>query len=104
MIRHFDVIANPFAATSKSTPFLLNITGDHLIGYATVLFAPLIIPSAAGPPSRFRPHFDICNQRVVLNVLEIAPLPRKRIGHVLANLEGEKFAILLAIDILLGSP
>jgi hypothetical protein len=44
----FDVIANPFAATSRSTPFLLNITGDHLIGYAAVLFAPLIVPSAAG--------------------------------------------------------
>lgn len=95
MSLQFKAFANPYPSTEGS-PYLVVLQNDLLDEYRSVLVAPLQPASTSAKSSRLRPRFDIAGVALVLNVLEMAPMPRAHLGPAVADLD--RFRIIDAYD------
>ncbi len=98
----FSVHRNANAATREAVPFLLDVQADLLSGLATRVVVPLYA-SAALKRALIRdlmPVFRVTGRAVVMATPELAGVPRKALGPVVADLGTERAAILAALDLL----
>lgn len=97
----FSVHVNPNAATSQSTPYLLNVQSDVLDGLSTRVVVPLIRESLINKPATyFNPRFEIAGERVVMSTAELAGILLRDLGTEITNLGGQRSEIIAALDFL----
>jgi toxin CcdB len=94
----FDVYANPVGRG-----YLLDVQADILDDLKTRLVVPLM-PAAKGPPAlkRLHPEFEIDGQRTIMATHLMAAVPLDELRDLVGSLAPERYAIIGAIDFLLG--
>jgi toxin CcdB len=98
----FSVHRNANPATREAVPFLLDVQADLLAGLAT----RVVVPLYAGPVLKraavktLMPVFKVAGRSVVMATPELAGVPRKALGPVVADLSGQGAVILAALDLL----
>ena len=92
----FKVFANPYPKSAEGSPYLVVLQSDVLSHYHSVVVAPLQPLSSTASASVFRPQFEIVGQNYVLNILEIAPMPRRDLGRPIIELD--RFRVISAYD------
>ena len=97
----FDVYRNPNPATRARIPFLLDVQAGLLDSLATRIVVPLCKPEALGgkPAERLNPQFNIEGRKLIMLTPELAGVSRKALGERVANLAGEREAIIAALDL-----
>ena len=98
LIRQFDVFRNP-AATRSLFPFVVVLQSDAIHQTRSVVVAPMI-PESSVSESRLTPTFEIEGRNWTLIVSDIAALPRSRLTQHVASLDGERYRIKAALDLL----
>lgn len=99
----FTVFANGDERTRATVPYLLDVQSDLVAKAATCVVVPLISPVRAGRPAeRLMPTFDIAGEPWVMDTLQLAGVPRKVLGGVVADLSHERTRILAALDMLVS--
>ncbi len=98
----FDVHAN-MGPNREAIPFVVVIQSALYDDYRRRVVVPLVRKSAVEPPgrARFNPGFRIKGLTVVLHPLEIASVPRDRLGEPVASLASDGQRIVDALDELL---
>jgi len=98
----FDVHINPNSATSRSTPYLLDVQADVLKGLKTRVVIPSVTVSAMGRAAKhLNPQFEIEGTAVVMSTAELAGVPLQALGEVVTSLKPHREKILAAVDFLL---
>jgi len=84
-------------------PFLVVVQSNRFSTSGRRVVVPLLAAEDFGQAdSNFGPHFLIENQRVVLDPLQIANLPRDQLGPPVMSLASEHARIINAIDAMLS--
>ncbi len=97
----FTVYRNADTASMKVVPYLLDVQSDFINGLATCVVVPLIAPARASVAAeRLMPEFEVEGAWWVMDTAMLAAIPRKKLGRPVADLSGERFAILAALDFL----
>ena len=99
----FDVYRNPNAATRARIPYLLDVQSDLLDPLATRIVVPLCKPEVLSgkPAERLNPAFAVEGRKLLMLTPELAGVSRKALGERVANLAGERGAIIAALDLAL---
>lgn len=99
----FDVYRNPNPASRTRIPYLLDVQSELLDSIATRVVVPLCKPEVLSGKAaeRLNPAFQIEGRKVYLLTPELAGVPRKILGEPLANLAGERRAVIEALDLLI---
>jgi toxin CcdB len=102
-MEQFDVYRNPNAASRARIPYLLDVQSDLLGPFATRIVVPLCKPEVLSgkPAERLNPAFEIEGRKLLMLTPELAGVPRKALGEVVANLASERAAIVAALDLAL---
>ena len=97
----FDVYRNPNAASRARIPYLLDVQSSLLDSLATRIVVPLCKPDVLSgkPAERLNPAFEIEGRKFLMLTPELAGVPRKALGEPVANLSGERAAIIAALDL-----
>jgi toxin CcdB len=97
----FDVYRNANPAARARIPLLLDVQADLLRSLATRIVVPLCGPQVLGgkPAERLNPEFEVGGRKLVMLTPELAGIPRKALGERVANLAGERGAIIAALDL-----
>lgn len=98
----FSVHRNANPATRDAVPFLLDVQADLLEGLATRVVVPLYASGALrrAPVRELMPVFRVAGRAVVMATPELAGVPRKALGPMVADLGANRAAILAALDLL----
>ena len=99
MIRQFDVVPNPITAIRKERPYLVCVQDRHLDRLSTRLMAPLATKQVIREASRLNPEFHVQGRRLFLLSYDLSALPLRALGRAVANLEGERYRIVSALDL-----
>lgn len=99
----FDVYRNPNAASRARNPYLLDVQSDLLGPLSTRIVVPLCKPDVLSgkPAERLNPAFEIEGRKLLMLTPELAGVPKKALGEVVANLASERTAIVAALDLAL---
>ncbi len=100
MSRQFRAFRNPYASSQRSSPYLVVLQSDLLDETRGLLVAPLQLPAAIALPSRLHPRFVVEGRELILNVLEMAPMPRRDLGEPVAELD--RYLVIQAYDALIS--
>lgn len=96
----FDVHRNPNTASAATIPFLLNVQSDLLNGLTTRVVVPLARPSTLDKPAHFlSPVLEIEGEKLVMLTPEMAGIPVKRLGQVVAAVADRRADIIRALDV-----
>lgn len=97
----FDVHQNPNSLSAKNVPFLLDVQSNLLSSLATRVVVPLVRLEAIDhkPAQSLSPVFAIEGEKFVMLTPEIAGIPLRRLGQVLASLSERRADIVRALDI-----
>ncbi len=97
----FDVYRNLNRRTQDDIPYLLDLQHSLLDALATRLVVPLVRADVFGKPARIlNPAFRIEGKRVIMSTAELAGIPAKSLGKLIASLTADRTTILTAIDVL----
>jgi hypothetical protein len=69
---------------------------------ATVIVAPLYLPSELDVVERLRPTATVSGRRYVVAVDRLASIPKRQLGTAKDNLEPLRYELTKAIDLLLS--
>ena len=99
-MKQFDVCwATGSGADAKR---LVVILQHHDIGaLATVVVAPLYLPSELDVLERLRPTATVSGRRYIVAVDRLASIPKRQLGAAKDNLEPLRYELTKAIDLLL---
>lgn len=100
MSLQFKVFRNPYSGSQRAAPFLVVLQSDLLDETRGVLAAPLQLPKAIAKASTLHPRFVIEGKECVLNVLELAPMPRLDLGPPVGELD--RYLVIQAYDALIS--
>jgi toxin CcdB len=97
----FDVHRNGNAKQAKRIPFVIDVQSDLLEHLATRVVVPLGDPKLLDekPAKILNPVFQVAGRRVVLLTQELAGIPTKALGPVLATLADRRSDIVAALDL-----
>lgn len=100
----FDVYRNPIAASARDIPYLIDVQAGLLDGLATRVFVPLVRPEAISgkPAGILNPMLAVEGKTFILLTQELAGIPLKSFKRPIANLAGEREAILRAVDFVIS--
>jgi toxin CcdB len=97
-----DVHRNP-GRNRRTVPFVVVVQSNRFRASARRVVVPLVAADALGQAdSDITPHFLIEGQRVVLDPLQIASLPRDLLGPPVMSLVNEEARVINAMDALLS--
>jgi hypothetical protein len=97
----FDVLRSPVRGRPDA-PFVVIIQSAWFDNTPDRLVAPMLMAEAARDlnPPRHMPRFRVAEQWVMVDTLQIRPVPRQRLGPVITSLADDNSAveIITAID------
>ena len=98
----FDVYRNANPDTRVRIPYLLEVQSDLLDLLVTRVVVPLCKPALLKGrlAERLNPTFDVDGRPVAMLTPELAGVPVKALGERIANLAGQRAAIIAALDLL----
>jgi toxin CcdB len=99
----FTVHRNTHPASKAAIPYLLNVQSDLIEDLGTRVAVPLY-PASAMKGKALRtltPTFEIDGKRYVMMTPQLAGIPRKLLGAVVANLTSKRDEIIAALDLLI---
>lgn len=99
----FDLYRNTNPATRARVPYLLDVQSDLLDPLATRVVVPLCKPEVlkGKPAEGLNPVFEVEGRRMIMLTPELAGVSRKILGEPIANLSGQRSAIIAALDLLI---
>jgi toxin CcdB len=99
-VRQFDIVENLSVQTRSRYPFVVVLQHDRISGLSTLVVAPMIRVSALPQLDRLHPSvtLDLQSYRVVVE--ELAAVHRRTLGRIVGSLEGERYSIIAALDLL----
>lgn len=98
----FDIHRNLNPATRKVFPYLLNVQSDLLDVLATRTVIPLIRKMELERPIKgLTPQFRIQGKELLMDTPEIAGVPKKILGDVVASAANRRSEIIAALDLLI---
>lgn len=100
----FAVYLNTNPATRADVPYLLDVQIDLLDGLGTRVVVPLYSERAMGGRAvgSLMPRFEVEGVSVVMVTPEMAGVPRRALGRQVADLAGQRFEIIAALDLLIS--
>lgn len=103
-MRFLDICRNPHNAPDGDTPYLLVIQGNYIEVRSTRVVVPLMDVEAISPVIQggLMPEFSVEGRRVVMVTPELAGIPIRDIGAVVASAENRHHDVRRAVDILTG--
>ncbi len=103
-MRQFTVYENGNPASRKLYPYLLNVQSDLIEETETRVAIPLYRVGRGRNPamSSLSPVLDVAGHKYVLMTPLIAGIDLSRLGKPVADLSGERAAILAALDLLIS--
>ena len=99
-MQQFDIVENLNPQTRSRYPFLVVLQHDRIHGLATLVVAPLTPVSALPALDRLHPKATVGRQSYRVVVEELAAVRSRTLGQTVGSLEGERYAIIAAIDLL----
>lgn len=105
-MRQFTVYENGNPASRKLYPYLINVQSDLIEETETRVAIPLY-PAGRGRDrdpamSSLSPVLDVAGHKYVLMTPLIAGVGLERLGKPVADLSGERAAIMAALDLLIS--
>lgn len=100
MPRQFDIVENHNISSRARYPFLVVLQHDRVASIGTVVVAPLIISNAALAGSRLHPRVDISSGQYIVLVEELAAVRPQALGRVVGSIEGNRYNLVAALDLL----
>ena len=97
--KQLDVFANPDPEFSETHPYFIVLQHDALAHLTTRVVAPLITPKAIPFFERVMPEVNVGGARYVVDVTNIGVIPARLLQDRVANLEGRRYDIVRAIDL-----
>jgi len=94
----FDVFANPDPESARLHPYVLVLQHSALSAFTTRLVAPLISATATPSFGRLMPEVSVEGSRYIVDVTNIGVMPAHVLQERVANLEGQRYDIVQAID------
>lgn len=98
MSRQFDV-HRMVGARDGGPSFLVNLQADFLASYGIVMVAPVWTPSVPRPRELSVP-IEIGGNDFFVSILEMAPVRRRQLGPIVANIDQARDRLIRAIDLL----
>lgn len=98
-LRQFDVYANPNPETSTEHPYLVVLQSDAVSVIDTRVVAPLVSPRQVHFLGRLLPEVTVLGRKFVIAVPDLAAVPVQSLGVAVANLEGHRYDIVGAVDL-----
>ena len=100
----FDVYRNTNPASRTRIACLLDIQSDLLDSLSTRVVVPLCKPELLKGKlaDRLNPVFEVEGRRMVMLTPELAGVSAKNLGAPIANLAGERRAIIAALDLVIS--
>jgi toxin CcdB len=96
----FDVYRNPQPRSRIATPYLVDLQADMLDTLETRVVAPLMREGTIDRTGRLHPTFIVEATRVIMATDRIAAIRRGELQERVTSLEGHRYDIINAIDIL----
>ncbi len=96
----FDVFPNPNKASRDRIPYLICLQHDLLEGLAHVVVAPLRHGEDDIPMLELNPIVNLEGVSYIVQVQDLAAIPRRKLGKAVASLATERDALLAALDFL----
>jgi toxin CcdB len=96
----FDVYRNPQPRSRAATPYLLDLQADLLKEMETRVVAPLMREGTIDRTPRLHPIFIVEATRVIMVTERIAAIRRGTLTDRVTSLEGQRYDIINAIDVL----
>lgn len=90
----YDVFAD------ESGQLLLDVQADLLRALSSRVVVPLLSAEAFKPALRLNPIFEIDGRELVMATQYIAAIPEKELAQKITTLEGSRFEITQALDML----
>lgn len=97
--RQFDVFPNPDVGSNAPYPFLIILQSDAVAEIGSRVIAPLIAERSIRFLEKLMPPVTVLGRRYVIAVPDMASIPISEIGKPVANLEGERYHITAAVDL-----
>lgn len=99
MIRQFDVLANPDPSEAGHRPFLVNLQSDLVSQLTSTVVAPLVPRAQMRGAQHLNPIVIVNGGEFWLATHELFATDRRILkGQPVANLAGEREAIIAALD------
>lgn len=102
-IRQLDVFRNPVKAVRADKPYLVNLQNSFLDDLSTRVVAPLVtkrvLPLSEAKP--WYPEFRIDDAVLYLDPTDLASFPTSLLRDPVMNLDGDRYRILRAIDLVI---
>lgn len=99
----FVVFRNADEAGRKRVPYLLSVQSDIIGDMRTCVVVPLISPRRARVAvAGLMPVLHVDGEPWVMDTPLLAGIPRKALGKPVADLSGERAAIMAALDLLIS--
>lgn len=100
MPQQFDIVENRNISSRTRYPYLVVLQHDRVASIGTIVVAPLIELTAALAGSRLHPRIDISGAQYVVLVEELAAVRPQALGRVIGSMEGNRYSVIAAIDLL----
>jgi toxin CcdB len=99
----FDVLLNVDRRSRERVPYLLDVQSDLLDLLSTRVVVPLCNPDLVKGlgAQRLNPAFEIEGRTLLMLTQELAAVHRNVLGDRVANLAGQRNAIISALDLLI---
>jgi toxin CcdB len=101
MIRQFDVVANPDPIDAEQRPYLINLQSDLVSGLTSMVVAPLVPHAKMTGARRMNPIVRVDDHEFWLATHEMFAIDRRMLGGTIANLSGDRDAVIAALDLVL---
>lgn len=100
VIRQYDICKNPDRATRNRIPFFVVLQSDILSTLVTVIVAPLVPLASNVAIARLNPAIELQGKSYCITMQDLAGIPRKRLGAVVANVTERHTEFVAAVDLI----
>ena len=97
-IRQFDVFASPFRRDKAERPYYVVVQSDQYQTHSR-MSVPFIAEQFLQPMGRLNPRFELEGKTCFLHPIELVALPVALLRTKIANLEADRYRIIVAIDL-----
>jgi toxin CcdB len=99
-VQQFDIVENRNPITRSRFPFAVVLQHDRVSSFSALVVAPVTAATPALAGTRLHPTLDVSGSGFVILVEELAAVPRRTLGRVVASAEPNRYEIVAALDLL----
>jgi toxin CcdB len=100
MVVQYDICKNPDNASRARVPYLVVLQSDLLSPLETAVVAPVMPERLSNSITKLNPVISINGTTYRVSMQDLAGIPRKRLGAVVANAGQQHLDFVAAVDLL----